>query len=379
MSLLIACHSPNIPRSSSPRLRWLSHPRLLRLLASSLAVCLTTVSPLYRTSDYTRLTSCLQHKGDHRHRKTDQAASLVLLPLSSLAMSKETSGSPSSSRDAIDLTTATSSAEVSRSPPTLAPFDETSFSLWKLRTIAVFLGAGLLDVVESPIASVVLEEERIRAAAVKAENMGTRQEETPASGSHTGVLPRKRSAIAQEHVRQSRLAYAALLSALKTEQLRLIQHITPGDAHAVWKELLGTYERVSLATRVQLMEEIIQMELKQGERIATYVARDRAEAAGPGGAALGWMVLYFLLRGVTRQYPTLVTMLKMQEAKFDAAVTALKNEEERMRMDRGRGGAPSTSSTAPHDTAHFATAHGSSGQLVCFTCEKDGHVKFDCS
>ena len=183
MSLLIACHSPNIPRSSSPRLRWLSHPRLLRLLASSLAVCLTTVSPLYRTSDYTRLTSCFQHKGDHRHRKTDQAASLVLLPLSSLAMSKATSGSPSSSRDAIDLTTATSSAEVSRSPPTLAPFDETSFSLWKLRTIAVFLGAGLLDVVESPIASVVLEEERIRAAAVKAENMGTRQEETPASPS----------------------------------------------------------------------------------------------------------------------------------------------------------------------------------------------------
>ena len=129
------------------------------------------------------------------------------------------------------------------------------------------------------------------------------------------------------------------------------------------------------------MEEIIGMELRQGERIATYVARlteierklqDQEEPLS------AWMVLYFLLRGVTRQYPTLVTMLKMQEAKFDAAVTALKNEEERMRMDRGRGGAPSTSSTAPHDTAHFATAHGSSGQLVCFTCETDGQVKFDC-
>jgi hypothetical protein len=89
----------------------------------------------------------------------------------------------------------------------------------------------------------------------------------------------------------------------------------------------------------------------------------------------GTMALFVLLRGVTSRFPTLVTLLKMREdLTFDAAVDALKNEEERQKADgsdddrSGRGG-----------RAYFVSGGGAKKETRrCHECGEVGHMKYSC-
>jgi hypothetical protein len=183
---------------------------------------------------------------------------------------------------------------------------------------------------------------------------------------------------------QSKRAYAALLAALGVEQLRLCEHVAFGDAHGVWRVLLATYERQSVATRVQLIERLLAMRLTRGEGVSLYVARltdtvrKLAEQDESVGAATQ---LYVLLRGAQDVYPTVVALLRMREAlTFDDAIDALKNEEERRKLAGDAG--------TPLNEAHYARERGGGGgggerkkakdTRRCYACGQTGHLKHAC-
>lgn len=268
----------------------------------------------------------------------------------------------------------------SNSVPTLTPFDAKDFGLWKLRNVGILIGAGLYEVVETPVAQRLLEEERMR-------NMAAAAAGTEDGSDSSSASKKKKMVVDEEHaiiLRKSKRAYGALVASLKSEQLRLVQHLPAGDAHALWNVLLETYERKSLATRVQLMEKLFSLQMNSGERVALYVARlteidrklkEQEEPVSPS------MLLFVLLRGVGENFSTVVTFLKMKEKlTFDEAVESLKNEEERMEMDYG------SHMKNMEESAHYVGAPKGkykvdskrSRGLSCFTCGQSGHIKWNC-
>jgi len=77
-----------------------------------------------------------------------------------------------------------------------------------------------------------------------------------------------------ELLSKSHLAYGILIQSLKDEQLRLVQGVDRENAHGIWKILLETYDRKSMATQVQLLEQLFGTQLQANETmIASYVAR----------------------------------------------------------------------------------------------------------
>lgn len=171
----------------------------------------------------------------------------------------------------------------------------------------------------------------------------------------------------------SKRAYGALISTLGSVQLRLCQHVVLGDAHGIWKVLLDNYERKSVATKVRLMEELFGIMLSRGESVGLYVARLtelQRKLADQDESISDSVLLFVLLRGVSRLYSTLVTLLKMNEKlTFEQAVEAIKNEEERKKMERAAG----------EETIYSAAISEKGGEdRRCHHCNEVGHLKFKC-
>jgi hypothetical protein len=133
-----------------------------------------------------------------------------------------------------------------------------------------------------------------------------------------------------------------------------------------------------VTTRVQLIEKFFAMKQGSGEAVNVYVARlqeTEHRLKEQGEQISGTMALFVLLRSATSRFPTLVTLLKMREdLTFDAAVDALKNEEERQKADgsdddrSGRGG-----------RAYIASGGGAKKETRrCHECGEVGHMKYSC-
>jgi len=179
----------------------------------------------------------------------------------------------------------------------------------------------------------------------------------------------------EELIKKSHLAYGILIQSLKDEQLRLVRGVDRGNAHGIWKILIGTYDRKSMATRVQLLEQLFGTQLKviDHETIASYVARltelERRLRAQGEQISEGIMV-YMLLRGLPAPYTSIVQLMKMKEKlEFTEAVETLKNEEERQGI----------SNHNERQTNHHADAaterHLPKG---CFACGAHDHIKSNC-
>lgn len=269
-------------------------------------------------------------------------------------MSSSSSSSSSSSRSAV---------------PVLPAFTSGDFGLWQMKSLGIFLAHGLLGVVESDIAVALIKEERTVASKVKKEAAAA-----IASGSVIkATTPMELTKEKEELMKQSKRAYGALVSALGATQLRLCQHVALGDSHGIWSVLLDTYERKSVATRVRLIEQLFTIQLTRGENVNLLVARLtdlQRKLADQEEVISETILLFILLRSVSRQYPTLVTLLKMKDTlKFDDAVEALKNEEERTKMDT-RGG--------DQETMHYMHSGTKKEERRCHNCNKVGHLNFQC-
>jgi hypothetical protein len=275
---------------------------------------------------------------------------------------------------------------------TLKAFDANDFGLWKMQTVGALMAVGLLDVTLNPLAvGPLIEEEKIRAAAIRASTVLTGSDAAGSSlqaADNSVVMEPKWN---MELLEKSKRAYGSILLALLPEQLRLCQHVTLGDAHGLWTVLLNTYERKSLSTKVQLFERLFSLVLGRTESIALYVARltDIERKLKEQDENISQSILLFvLLRGVSHSYATLVTLLKMKEVlTFNEAVEALKNEEERMGLG-GVGKRVGNSSGSTVDIVvedHVAayvdrgrTNKNMSSGMKCFNCGLSGHIRFNC-
>ena len=250
-----------------------------------------------------------------------------------------------------------------------------------MQAFAVFAAHDLLDVVETDCACAAIKEERDRSGATKREQ-AAHSAASGAAAASAGAAASAQSPASppvskDKDVMRSRRAYGALMMALKETQLLLVQHVPLGDAHGVWRVLLDNYDRKSVATRVQLIERFFSMEQARGERVAVYASRVTEVAhklAEQGEKMSETIQLFVLLRGVTRTFPTLVTLLKMKEdLTLLDAIEAVKNEEERSKMDERRNGTDVMLFTREKEKSG-----GGGDRRSCHECGEKGHLRHNC-
>jgi len=298
------------------------------------------------------------------------------------------------------MSSSSSSRERAQQLPALPQFSSSSFGLWRMQAFAVFAAHDLLEVVETDCACAAIKEERDRAGATKREQAANSAASGAAAASAGAAAsaqsPASPPVSKDKDVQRSRRAYGALMLALKETQLLLVQHVPLGDAHGVWRVLLDNYDRKSVATKVQLIERFFSMEQARGERVSVYVSRVTEVAhklAEQGEKMSEAMQLFVLLRGVTRSFPTLVTLLKMKEnLTLIDAVEAIKNEEERTKMDERRSGGndvllftrterekqKSGNDRSCHECGEKGHLRHSCPKIQCHRCERNGHVAAHC-
>ena len=229
-------------------------------------------------------------------------------------------------------------------------FDGKDFGLWKMRMEGLFMAHDILDVVEKGVGEALQDDHR------------------------------------EELQRKSQLAYGILIQALKDEQLRLVQGVVRGDAHGIWKILLETYERKSMATRVQLLEQLFGTQLIQKgnerESMASYVARlteleRRLRAQGEQVSES--IMVYLLLKGLPNSYTSIVQLMKMKETLgFNEAVESLKNEEERQNVKKVSGVGGAELSLLQAANAVMSTLPTRQLEKGCFSCGAHDHIKYNC-
>jgi uncharacterized membrane protein YgcG len=259
-----------------------------------------------------------------------------------------------------------------------------------MKTLGQLMAYNLIEVCETNIAVALLNEERVRAAAAKAEGKPMVKQQQVASSSDEEIEQKtaaNEKALAEEDVKTaSKRAYGALLAALSADQLRLVQHVALGDAYGVWSTLLAHYERKSVATRVGLIESLFTLKMEGGESINLYAARVtemNRKLAEQEEIISNTVLLFVLLRGLPSRYDTIVTLLKMKEMVWLDVIEALKNEEERQKnaVDREEQGHYAKESRRGGNSGGGSGGGGGTGTGqpgTCFTCGKTGHIKFHC-
>lgn len=268
-------------------------------------------------------------------------------------------------------------------------FDGKDFGLWKMRMEGLFMAHDILTVVETNVAELAIAAATAGGAPTQSAAAAARSavggDSAVGGASHTrsqgGARPlmQDNSSLAdqlvqdqrEELIKKSHLAYGILIQSLKDEQLRLVQGVARGNAHGIWRILLETYERKSMATRVQLLERLFGTQLKANESMASYVARlteIERRLRAQGEQVSESIMVYLLLKGLPSSYTSIVQLMKMREKlEFTETVEALKNEEERQNVTR---------STEGNSTAHANAAE----QLKkgCFSCGAHDHIKYNC-
>jgi hypothetical protein len=257
-------------------------------------------------------------------------------------------------------------------------FDGKDFGLWKTRIEGLFMAHDLLDVVENDVlGQAELIQESANAAAPAAASVSTSNKAAKKQDSTNAAAAA--AAVQQDEVRRkSNRAYGILVQCLQDEQLRLMQNVQRGDAHGVWKILLDTYERKSMATKVQLLERLFALTKQPLESITSYIARlteiERKLNAQEEKVSESILV-YVLLRGLPATYTSIVQLIKMKDQlEMKDAIEMLKNEEERQGVTITGPGQPRTA-LANMTRSSSATGHH---EARCFTCNQTGHVMFNC-
>jgi hypothetical protein len=243
----------------------------------------------------------------------------------------------------------------------VVPFDGKDFGLWSMRCEGLFMALDLQDVVETDVAEREL----------KSEDPGTMaQGAAAARGSRAeAVAVQERR---EELIRKSYRAYGILVQSLQNEQLRLVQSVKRGNAYGVWKLLVEHYERKSMATKIQLLERLFGLQLERGESIALYVARVmeiQSKLEAQEEEVSESILTYLVLRGLPKEYTSIVQLIKLKEMLTLKEVTELlKNEEERQKTRDGK-----RRDVSEPEAGGFAEQF-----KKCFGCGGAGHTRMDC-
>jgi len=268
-------------------------------------------------------------------------------------------------------------------------FDSGNFGMWKMRIIALLISKGLLDaVLQHGNGCKCVQNERDgneinnsdaennndseTAAAAKVNTSDTNTKKKKSHTVHQGIKKAKDNTVQSVSEGKGKKAYGLLVLCLGVEQLRMIQQIAVGDAHGVWCILIDNYERKSMESQVVLYEQLFNLKIKEKEKITVFVARlieiEIKLKQQYKENISDRMLMFILLRGLPHSFMSLVQLLKMNDdVTFEQAVEQLRNEEERQ-----------LSHPKIKEIALNYAASNQERTVKCWTCEKEGHSKFNC-
>ena len=197
--------------------------------------------------------------------------------------------------------------------------------------------------------------------------------------------------------------YTVLLLSLQSRTLsQLVRNVPVGDAYGVWQLLLGKFERKTIASQIQLWDELHGEKLASGESIDAYVARiqglsvlltDMGETLSDG------LLKTVLLKGLPASFDPVVPSLRLQAKtlSFDDMVTHLEDHQESMQIkDRKESAAAEEAASYVRDhgarpqqqrygrssgggAGHSrGNGNGNSARRLCYDCDSPSHIAFDC-
>jgi len=266
---------------------------------------------------------------------------------------------------------------------------KTSFSAWKLKTLAYLQSLGLKDVVvnnpqlfqESETKGAVVdvdvspatENDYVHVKTKKKLKAGMVHDSVGVNGSSRSVLLKK-----------SDKAYSILLNLLDDDLTDLVATVEQGNAFRVWAILLETYETKSTASVCHRLDLLMNIQFKpEAESFDVFKARliklvkeleDRGESVSPT------IQRYVLLRSLPAKYEALVQSLKINDTiTIEEVYVHIKDycEADQRRMGAGtreRGGA---SAPAPGEHAHIGR-EAKRKKFRCFRCGSRKHMIREC-
>jgi len=162
------------------------------------------------------------------------------------------------------------------------------------------------------------------------------------NGSSSGVKSakdvKKEAAALAISVKNSILAYDDIVKHIPDSVFQLVQHVHPGDAHGVWKVLLGKYERKTTASRHLTRGLLHRCKLEAGESFDSYFARLtqlRTRLQLMGSTVPDDEIIYILLKGLPKDYENIVENLRMRDDKtLEAIADHIRDAQERKIVER---------------------------------------------
>lgn len=273
--------------------------------------------------------------------------------------------------------------------------DPKEFLVWKMKMMAYLESQNLFDVVESPISQNTPKTTILtKTAAAALKEKAKKNSESKDSDEKSLEM-------------KSKKAYSILLLSLQTEQIKLVLHVPRGNANGVWEVLLQRYERKTTANKAHIREKLHSMKMETNELFDTYVARLTQlilQLADMGEEISNGELMFILFNGLPMSYSSLVQTLKVSDKmEFEEACGHIRDYQEAQAYKESKmianfktmdinnkinnqketaniNGSQPISQSEP-DQAFAATQSYSSnhrGDRKCFTCNRSGHISFNC-
>jgi hypothetical protein len=290
---------------------------------------------------------------------------------------------------------------------------KSSFSAWKIKTLAYLQSMGLKDMVVKPkvdlellVTGVSLKPAKVKSDKVKVSTIATTADPTPSGGDGTSTASDQKmmnvyGGDPTQLIRRTEKAYAILLNLLDDELIDLVAHVEPGDAHGVWTVLLDTYEAKSTANLCHKLDLLMHIRFSpEKESFDVFRARFTrlVTQVKEMGETLSLAIQrYLLLKGLPKVYDALVQSLKINDSiSIDEVCNHIKDYVETERRRRNNNYLIKTPSDPEDLETAFAALETKEIQKKkdslrakiqndkekrtkeCYLCGKQGHMKGEC-
>jgi hypothetical protein len=291
-----------------------------------------------------------------------------------------------------------------------------TFGIWKMKVMALFTSYGLIDAILTPPHEDV-PSTRLSFGGVLKEGKGVSK----------GKGGTKKQVGDEVKARKCEHAFSILVMALQPEELGLLTSIPQGNAYAVWQMLLDHYESKTIASKINVRQQLSSCKMTDGELFDSYVSRIKQlviKLEEMKEIVSQSELICVLYNGLPNEYESLIQALELQEdIEFDRACKFIRDKQEKILMKRGskikpaekaddaaafagergrgghrgmgrggRGGYGRGFNNSPHENgnegkhqnngANNRGGHANNGGngfvRTCYTCRQPGHISINC-
>lgn len=240
------------------------------------------------------------------------------------------------------------------------------FGQWKLKVDSILTAYGYADVLDEEVIPQTKSSRKSFGPLPTIKHEASSSTSSSSSSSSSSKSSKKKpedDVIENDNIsdkeQRSHTVFTFLLLCLMPEQLKLVQHITKGDAHGLWMVLVNHYERKTLSSKLALRKQFSTIKLEGTESFETYVARfsrlvmqlnDDGEEIGPT------TVLATLLHGLPDEYESVIDAISWnKDITFEEACSFIKDKQDRISSKKH------AASAAHHVGEAARTAQGGGG------------------